>query len=63
MVDNGSFFSKRKMSNFFISTIEQLFLKPNSLQIRQGYQYEGEVLYFLDNKGSVLGLLKKKTVW
>lgn len=51
------------MSNFFISTMRLLFFKPNSLQIRQGYQYEGEVLYFLDNKGSVLGLLKKKTVW
>ena len=32
-------------------------------QIRQGYQYEGEVLYFLDESGSVMGLLKKKTIW
>ncbi|XP_076449825.1 uncharacterized protein LOC143286118 [Babylonia areolata] len=32
-------------------------------QIRQGYQYEGEVLYFLDDGGSVIGLLKKKTIW
>lgn len=34
-----------------------------ALQIRRGYQYEGEVLYFLDNDGGVMGLLKKKTVW
>ncbi|KAK6982506.1 actin-binding protein ipp [Biomphalaria glabrata] len=32
-------------------------------KIRQGYQYEGEVLYFLAEDGSVIGLLKKKTVW
>jgi len=33
------------------------------IQIRKGYQYEGEVLYFLDEKNVVFGLLKKKTVW
>lgn len=32
-------------------------------EIRQGYQFEGEVLYFLDSQGVVMGLLKKKTVW
>ncbi|XP_060066417.1 uncharacterized protein LOC132546716 [Ylistrum balloti] len=32
-------------------------------EIRGGYQFEGEVLYFLDNQGVVMGLLKKKTVW
>lgn len=32
-------------------------------QIRQGYDYEGEVLYFMDEQGEVIGLLKKKTVW
>ncbi|CAL1535278.1 unnamed protein product [Lymnaea stagnalis] len=32
-------------------------------QIRQGYQYEGEVLYFLDETDVVIGLLKKKTAW
>ncbi|XP_055998001.1 uncharacterized protein LOC130047336 [Ostrea edulis] len=31
--------------------------------IRQGYDYEGEVLYFMDEQGEVIGLLKKKTVW
>ncbi|RUS68993.1 hypothetical protein EGW08_023245 [Elysia chlorotica] len=31
--------------------------------IRQGYQYEGEVLYFLDRSNNVMGLLKKKTIW
>ncbi|KAH9503003.1 hypothetical protein Btru_072591 [Bulinus truncatus] len=33
------------------------------IKIRQGYQYEGEVLYFLADDFSVIGLLKKKTVW
>ncbi|XP_041375702.1 uncharacterized protein LOC121388446 [Gigantopelta aegis] len=32
-------------------------------RIREGYSYEGEVLYFLDSSGSVMGLLKKKTIW
>ncbi|XP_035829225.1 uncharacterized protein LOC101847791 [Aplysia californica] len=32
-------------------------------QIRKGYLYEGEVLYFLDETDNVIGLLKKKTVW
>ncbi|KAK7498835.1 hypothetical protein BaRGS_00009927 [Batillaria attramentaria] len=32
-------------------------------KVRQGYQYEGEVLYFLDESGEVIGLLKKKTIW
>ncbi|XP_021358306.1 uncharacterized protein LOC110453614 isoform X2 [Mizuhopecten yessoensis] len=32
-------------------------------EIRGGYQFEGEVLYFLDSQGVVMGLLKKKTVW
>lgn len=31
--------------------------------IRQGYGYEGEVLYFLDTGNNVMGLLKKKTIW
>ncbi|XP_013391404.1 actin-binding protein IPP [Lingula anatina] len=33
------------------------------LQVRQGYGYEGEVFYFLDSTRSVMGLLKKKTIW
>ena len=28
-----------------------------------GYGYEGEVLYYLDSKGQVIGLLKRKTAW
>ncbi|XP_025115189.1 uncharacterized protein LOC112576733 [Pomacea canaliculata] len=32
-------------------------------RIRQGYQFEGEVLYFLENSSTVIGLLKKKTIW
>ena len=32
-------------------------------KIRQGYGYEGEVLYFLDSDSNVIGLLKKKTIW
>ncbi|XP_077983154.1 uncharacterized protein LOC144437995 [Glandiceps talaboti] len=31
--------------------------------VREGYQYEGEVFYFLDASKSVIGLLKKKTIW
>ncbi|CAH1780214.1 unnamed protein product [Owenia fusiformis] len=36
---------------------------PRMSQIRQGYGYEGEVLYFLDSENNVIGLLKKKTIW
>ena len=31
--------------------------------VRRGYGYEGEVLYFLDDKNDTIGLLKKKTAW
>jgi hypothetical protein len=31
--------------------------------VRRGYDYEGEVLYFVDAKDNVIGLLKKKTAW
>ena len=31
--------------------------------IRKGHGYEGEVLYFIDKDGEVIGLLKKKTIW
>jgi hypothetical protein len=33
------------------------------LKIRAAHGYEGEVLYFLDSKNEVIGLLKKKTTW
>ena len=32
-------------------------------EIRSAYGSEGDVLYFVDNKGAVMGLLKKKTAW
>ena len=32
-------------------------------QVRKEYGYEGEVMYFVDNKDHVIGLLKKKTAW
>lgn len=32
-------------------------------KIRKDYGYEGEVLYFLDSKSRVIGLVKKKTAW
>ena len=32
-------------------------------RVREGYQYEGEVLYFIDDANDVIGLLKKKTIW
>jgi hypothetical protein len=31
--------------------------------IRRGYGYEGCVLYFLDDRNHVVGLVKKKTIW
>eukprot|EP00095_Tigriopus_kingsejongensis_P002818 maker-scaffold80_size398941-snap-gene-1.9 protein:Tk02818 transcript:maker-scaffold80_size398941-snap-gene-1.9-mRNA-1 annotation:"hypothetical protein BRAFLDRAFT_126791" len=31
--------------------------------VRRGYGYEGEVFYYLDRRGNVIGLLKKKTAW
>jgi hypothetical protein len=32
-------------------------------EIRAGYGYEGEVMYFLDADDTTVGLLKKKTTW
>ena len=32
-------------------------------EIREGYGYEGKVMYFIDDEGNVIGLLKKKTAW
>jgi len=31
--------------------------------IRKDYGHEGEVMYFINEKGNVIGLLKKKTAW
>lgn len=38
-------------------------LDQRMAKIRQDYNSEGEVLYFMDKQGEVIGLLKKKTVW
>lgn len=38
-------------------------LEPRMAAIRSGYNSEGDVLYFLDSHGAVMGLLKKKTAW
>ncbi|XP_070574633.1 uncharacterized protein [Ptychodera flava] len=38
-------------------------LEERMKAVRQGYQYEGEVFYFLDADEAVIGLLKKKTIW
>ncbi|OWA50535.1 hypothetical protein BV898_15048 [Hypsibius exemplaris] len=38
-------------------------LADQLLKIRRGHGYEGEVLYFVDKNGDVIGLLKKKTIW
>ena len=38
-------------------------LKRHINHIRHGFCYEGQVLYFMDSSHSVIGLLKKKTVW
>ena len=32
-------------------------------QVRKEYGFEGEVMYFVDKKDHVIGLLKKKTAW
>ena len=32
-------------------------------QVRAGYGYEGEVLYFMDRGNHTVGLVKKKTSW
>ena len=32
-------------------------------EVRAGYGYEGEVLYFLDKEDRTVGLVKKKTAW
>ena len=32
-------------------------------RVRRDVGYEGEVLYFLDARDNVIGLLKKKTAW
>ena len=33
------------------------------LKVRKEYGSEGEVMYFMDGKKNVIGLLKKKTAW
>ena len=38
-------------------------LEDHINQIRCGYSYEGEVLYFMNSSNIVIGLLKKKTIW
>ncbi|GFR81552.1 actin-binding protein IPP-like, partial [Elysia marginata] len=44
-------------------TVPVVEIEARMKMIRQGYQYEGEVLYFLDASNNVMGLLKKKTIW
>ncbi|XP_067651800.1 uncharacterized protein [Haliotis asinina] len=51
-----------------LQTVEYELIAPTAvekrmIEIRQGYNYEGEVLYFLDSSNCVIGLLKKKTIW
>ncbi|XP_061163447.1 uncharacterized protein LOC133172548 [Saccostrea echinata] len=38
-------------------------LDERMTKIRREFDCEGEVLYFMDQQGEVIGLLKKKTVW
>ena len=33
------------------------------VRVRDGRDYEGEVLYFMDKDNNTVGLLKKKTTW
>lgn len=51
-----------------LKTVAYEVIEPDRVEarmdkVRRGYGYEGEVLYFLDPQGRVLGLLKKKTAW
>ncbi|KAL3860311.1 hypothetical protein ACJMK2_010450 [Sinanodonta woodiana] len=43
--------------------VEMQDIQKRMRTIRQQYDLEGEVLYFLDKQGLVIGILKKKTTW
>ena len=45
------------------TTIKADLAEERMLKVRQTYGSEGEVFYFLDSNGNVIGLLKKKTAW
>ena len=43
--------------------IEVSDVEKRMARVREGRDYEGEVLYFMDSNNNTLGLLKKKTTW
>ena len=48
-------------ANYDVITAEET--EKRMMKVRQGVDYEGEVLYFMDNNDNTIGLLKKKTTW
>ena len=53
---------------FGISTVDYERIEVSKVDermkdVRRGYGYEGEVLYFADQNNDIIGLLKKKTIW
>ena len=43
--------------------IEADAVEERMVRVREGRDYEGEVLYFMDSDHNTVGLLKKKTTW
>ena len=43
--------------------IEADAVEERMVRVREGRDYEGEVLYFMDRDNNTVGLLKKKTTW
>ena len=43
--------------------IEKGDVEERMAKVREGRDYEGEVLYFMDSNNNTVGLLKKKTTW
>ena len=43
--------------------IEKGDVEERMVKVREGRDYEGEVLYFMDSNNNTVGLLKKKTTW
>ena len=43
--------------------IEVRDVEKRMARVREGRDYEGEVLYFMDSDNNTVGLLKKKTTW
>ena len=51
------------MKSVSYEVIETARAEERMEKVRRDAGYEGEVLYFLDARDNVIGLLKKKTAW